>query len=223
MAYDWNWNIIWQFREALLKGILVTIELSVLVVIAGTILGLIFALLRRVDHPLIKYPTVFVVEILKDLPILVLLIWLYFVLPIVGITFPGFVAAFIGLSLSLGAFVAETFRSGIESIPKGQMESAISLGYTKSQAMFKVILPQSFKQILPNLMGLYIHQIKNTALASIIAVDELLHTANIIISATYRPLEVYTAIAIIYLIIIIPVVLVSHYIERRLGIKVRTL
>ena len=132
-------------------------------------------------------------------------------------------AAFIGLSISLGAFVSETIRSGIESIPKGQLESAISLGYSKTQAMFKVILPQTFKQILPNLMGLYIHQIKNTALASVIAVGELLHSANIIISATYRPLEIYTAIAVIYLIIIVPLVLLSNYVEKKLKIRVKNI
>ena len=223
MAYDWYWSVIWQFKGALLKGFLITLELSILVILAGTIFGLFLALLRRTEHPIIKIPTVFIIEIIKDLPILVILIWLYYVLLIWGIIISGFTAAFIGLSLSLSAFVSETFRSGIESIHKGQMESAISLGYTKSQAMFKVVLPQTFKQILPNLMGLYIHQIKNTALASVIAVDELLHTTNIIISSTYRPLELYTAIAVIYLIIIIPIVFVSHYFERRLGIKVRTL
>ena len=223
MAYNWDWGVLWQFRWALFKGFLITIELSFLVILAGTILALIFTFLRKVDHPLIIYPTKVVIEALKDLPILVILIWLYFVLPIAGIKLSGFVAAFIGLSLSLGAFASEAIRSGIESIPRGQLDSAIALGYSKRQAMFKVILPQTFKQILPNLMGLYIHQIKNTALASMIAVNELLHIGNIIISSSYRPLEVYTAIAMIYLIIIVPLVIVSHYIEKRLGVKVKTL
>ncbi len=223
MAYQWHWDVLWQFRFALWKGFIITIALSVLVIIAGTILGLIFTLLRRVNHPLIRWPISVINEILRDLPILVILIWLYYVLPITGIIIPGFLAAFIGLSLSLAAFVSETFRSGIESIPKGQMESAIALGYSKSQAMFKIILPQAFKRMLPNLMGLYIHQIKNTALASVIAVDELLHSANVVISTTYRPLELYTAIAVIYLIIIMPVVAFSYYIEKKLGIKMKTL
>tara|TARA_Y100000310_G_scaffold28357_1_gene26977 strand:+ start:2003 stop:2674 length:672 start_codon:yes stop_codon:yes gene_type:complete len=223
MAYNWHWNVIWQYREALFKGFLLTIELSILVIIAGTILGLIFALLRRSDHPLIRWPVIILNEILRDLPILVILIWLYYVLPITGIIISGFNAAFIGLSLSLAAFVSETFRAGIESIPKGQLESALSLGYSKSQAMFKIVLPQAFKRMLPNLMGLYIHQIKNTALASVIAVDELLHSANVVISTTYRPLELYTAIAFIYLIIIIPLVGISYYIEKKMGIKVKTL
>ena len=122
----------------------------------GTILGLVFTLLRRVKHPLIKWPISAINEILRDLPILVILIWLYYVLPITGIIISGFLAAFIGLSLSLAAFVSETFRSGIESIPKGQMESAIALGYSKSQAMFKIILPQAFKRMLPNLMS-FVH------------------------------------------------------------------
>lgn len=222
MAYNWHWNVIWHYKEALFKGFLLTIFLSVLVIVAGTFLGLVFALLRRSSHPLIKWPIVAVNEILRDLPILVILIWLYYVLPITGIIISGFYAAFIGLSLSLAAFVSETFRAGIESIPKGQMESALALGYTKQQSMFRVVLPQAFKRMLPNLMGLYIHQIKNTALASVIAVDELLHSTNVIISATYRPLELYTTIAFIYLIIIMPLVGLSYYLEKKMGIKVRT-
>ena len=223
MVYVWHWDVVFQYKEALLKGFLTTIELSLLTIFFGTLLGLVFAFLKKIEHPLIKYPTIGLLETLRALPILVIFIWLYYVIPVFGILISGYSAAFIGLTLSLAAFSSETIRSGIESIPKGQYESAISLGYSKIQAMVRIVLPQAYKRILPNLMGLYIHQIKNTALASVIAVGELLHTANIIISATYRPLELYTAIAVLYLIIIFPIVLLSFYIEKKLGVGVKQL
>ena len=179
--------------------------------------------LRRSKHPLVFVPILFLTEILRQLPLLVVLIWLYYVLPSVGIIISGFWAAFIGLSFNLAAYISETIRAGIESIPKGQAESAIALGYSKSLLMRKIILPQAFKRMLPNIMNLYINQIKLSALASVIAVNELLHMGNIIISATYRPLEVYTAVAVMYLIIIMPLVGIAYFIEKKLNLKTQSL
>lgn len=223
MVYVWHWGVVWQYRTAILSGIVLTLVLSVLTILAGTLLGLLFVLLRRTNHPLLSWPTMIATEILRDLPILIILFWLYYVLPATGIIISGFAAAFIGLTLSLAAFVSEAIRSGIESIHRGQLESAIALGYTKTQAMFRVILPQAFKRMLPNLMSLYIHQVKNTSLASVIAVDEVLHATNVVIGTTYRPLELYTALAFVYLLIIAPFVIASYYVEKRLGTRTRTL
>jgi len=133
----------------------------------------------------------------------------------------GFTVAFIGLSLNLAAYVAETIRAGIESVPSGQTESAVALGYNKIMVMRKIILPQAFRKMLPNLMNLYINQIKLSSLASVVAVNEILHIGNIIISQTYRPLEVYTMVAIMYLIIIMPFVSISYLIERKLNLEKR--
>jgi polar amino acid transport system permease protein len=222
MGYQWYWGIIFQYKIALAKGVLITLWLSTLIIATGTVLGIIFALMRRSEHPFVKYPTVFATEILRDLPILVILVWLYYVLPVFGLIISGFMAAYVGFSLTTAAFVSEAIRAGIESVPKGQLESAIVMGYNKLQAMTRIILPQAYKRILPNLMNLYINQIKLTALASVIAVNELLHIANILISSTYRPLEIYTAVAALYLIVIVPLAGIAYLIERKLGIKAKT-
>jgi len=221
--YQWHWNLIWAHRIVLLRGAWITIELCFLALLAGTFIGLIFVFLRISKHPLVFVPILFLTEILRQLPLLVVLIWLYYVLPSVGIIISGFWAAFIGLSFNLAAYISETIRAGIESIPKGQAESAIALGYSKSLLMRKIILPQAFKRMLPNIMNLYINQIKLSALASVIAVNELLHMGNIIISATYRPLEVYTAVAVMYLIIIMPLVGIAYFIEKKLNLKTQSL
>ena len=215
--YQWQWNLIWLYRGALLRGAWTTIELCVLVILTGTLLGFLFVLLRKAKHPLISFPAIVLIEIFRQVPLLVVLVWLYYVLPSINIVVSGFLAAFIGLSLNLAAYAAETIRAGIESVPKGQTESAIALGYSRAMIMRKIILPQAFRRMLPNLMNLYINQIKLSALASVIAVNEILHIGNIIISRTYRPLEVYTAVAIMYLLIIMPFVGVSFFIERKLN------
>ncbi|MFA5871925.1 MAG: amino acid ABC transporter permease [Parcubacteria group bacterium] len=217
--YEWHWNIIWIHKVALLRGAWVTIELCALVLLAGTLLGLLLALLRGTKHPLISFPAVAIIELFRQIPLLVVLIWLYYVLPSVNVVMSGFLVAFIGLSLNLAAYIAETIRAGIESIPKGQAESAITLGYSKMMTMRKIILPQVFQRILPNLMNLYINQIKLSSLASVIAVNEILHMGTIIISQTYRPLEVYTIVAIMYLLIIMPFVGISYLIEKKLSFE----
>lgn len=200
-----------------------TIELCALVLLAGTLLGLLLALLRGTKHPLISFPAVAIIELFRQIPLLVVLIWLYYVLPSVNIVMSGFLVAFVGLSLNLAAYIAETIRAGIESIPKGQAESAIALGYSKMMTMRKIILPQVFQRILPNLMNLYINQIKLSSLASVIAVNEILHMGNIIISQTYRPLEVYTIVAVMYLLIIMPFVGISYLVEKKLNLERKSL
>ena len=221
MTYEWHWKIIWLNKEVLFEGALVTIGLSALVIIAGTVLGCVLAVLRRVDHPIIKYPTILILEIFRNLPVLVLLVWLYYVLPIFGIVMSGFWAAFLGLTLNLSASIAETVRSAIESINRGQLESAIALGYSRFQALKRVILPQAMRRMLPNLLNSYIFMIKHTAIASVIAVNELLHVANVLIGSTFRPLELYSAIALMYLIIIAPLSLGAYWVEKKIGVRTR--
>ena len=134
--------------------------------------------------------------------------------PLFGIHISAFFTALIGLSLNLGAFSAEIFRVGIISIPKGQRESSIALGLSKYQTMKDIILPQAKRVIIPPLTGRYIETIKLTSLASVIAVDELLHSGQNLISVSYRPLEVYTIIALLYLAIIVPLTLILKKLEK---------
>ena len=116
----------------------------------------------------------------------------------------------------MAAFVAETVRAGLESIPRNQFESGLALGMTSRQVMLKIVMPQAVRNMIPNLMGLYITELKNSSLTSIIAVNELLHRSNILISETFRTLEIYTTVAVVYLIIILPLVYLSRRIEHRL-------
>lgn len=220
--YDWQWGVVLQYKEVFIEGALVTIGLTLLAVVFGTLLGLGVGLARRSNIVLLPQLARVYTELFRALPILVLLIWIYYVLPLLlGIRLSPFEAAFIALTLNLSAYVAETIRASIEAIPRNQYESGITLGLHPIQVMFLIILPQAFRSALPNLMGLYITQLKNSSLASVIAVNELLHRSNAVISNSYRPLEIYTTVAVVYLAIIIPVTFLSSWIEKKLAQKTR--
>ncbi len=222
--YTWEWGIISQYQWVFIEGALVTLCLTLLVVITGTLLGVAIGIIRpNLIFPFSLFIKIYI-ELFRALPILVLLIWIYYVLPIlVDVRLSPFIAGYLALSINLSAYVAETVRAGIEAIPKNQYESGITLGFTRSQVMWRLILPQAIRSMLPNLLGLYITQLKNSSLTSVIAVNELLHQSNSVISNTYRPLEVYTAVAGIYVAIILPITFLCDHVERMLAKKTKQL
>ena len=215
VSYTWDFTSVFRYKEAILKGTLVTVELTVLSIICGSIIGLIFCFLKLSSNPLLSSTAKAFIEIFRGLPLLVLLVWLFYAVPpLVGVNYSAFLTAVIALSINLGAFSAEIFRAGILSIDKGQIESSYMLGLSKLQTMKDVVVPQALKTIIPPLSGRYIETIKLTSLASIIAVEELLHVGTTIISVSYRPLEVYTVIAVLYLVIIIPLTMLLKNLEE---------
>lgn len=214
-SYTWDFSLAFIYWEAIVSGLLLTLELTFYTLIVGTALGLLVALCKLSRHLYLRYPATIYVEVFSGLPLLVLLVWLYYALPILsGITISAFPTAVVALSLNLAAFAAEIFRGGIESVPKGQTEVSLSLGFSKLQILQKIVLPQAVKLIIPPLSGRYIETIKLTSLASVIAVDELLHAGQNVISLSYRPLEVYTVIAFLYLLVILPLSMVLRKIEN---------
>jgi polar amino acid transport system permease protein len=213
--YDWDFNSIIKYLPALLKGAIITIQLSFLSILFGTILGLILSFTRYSRFLLARVTSKVIIEVFLALPVLVLLIWAYYCLPLLGLKFNEFWTVIFVFSISLSAFIAETMRSGYDAIPSGQIEAAKTLLFSKIQIFRFIILPQGFRIILPALLTQYITTIKMTTLASVIAVYELLHTANNIAMQTYRSLEVYTVIAIFFLIIIIPINIFTRRIERK--------
>lgn len=224
MIYEWNWNVVWDYKAVLLSGALFSFWIAIVSIFFGTVLGVFLALIKRTKIPILSDICSWYIYIFRSLPPLVLIIWIYYALPIViNTSLSAFSSIILALSINLSAFIAETVRAGIESIPRGQYEAGIVLGMTPIQTMVKIILPQAVKNILPNLIGSYAMQLKNSSLASIIGINELLHQGNIVISNTFRPLEIYTAIAIIYSIIVLPFLFLSEYFERKLKVKGRSL
>src|SRR5262245_46737008 len=205
-----------RYLPFLLRGALVTVELSVLSMACGLMLGLLVALgrlsrIRVLDWALRAY-----VEIWRDVPLIVQLLLIYFTLPEIGIRLPAFAAAIVGLSLNLGAYLSEVFRAAITSIDVGQRDAGISIGMSRGMVYRRVILPQAFLIAVPTLGGYFISLLKDCALVSFIAVNELLRNATIIIAETYRSMEMYVMVAAIYLVLTFMAARLVRWIERKL-------
>lgn len=209
-----DFSLVVAYKQVFINGLVITLLLAAVSLVIGTALGLVFAFAKRSSNQPLKSFASAYVDFFRMMPILILLVWVYYALPIVsGIHIDAFWTGVLVLSLVLAAYVCETIRAGIEAIPRGHIEAAQTLGLSRLQVMHRIILPQVFRQMLPPLVGNYIELMKNTSLTAIIAVNELLHSGQILISQTYRPLEVYTAIALIYVVIMLPIILLSKKFE----------
>ena len=217
-GYAWDFSFLWAYRGLILMGLGVTIAYTIGTILLGLIVGLITGLLRLSRNPLLTAPLIAYVEIFRCTPLLVQIVWFYYALPVVlGIDIPAHVAATLVLSLYTGAFYAEIIRGGVNSIERGQWDAARAIGMRRRQVMRHVILPQAVKRMIPPFMNQSIIQLKNTSLVSTIAVADLLYQGTIITAATYRPLEVYTMVAVIYFLVLFPLTLAAQQVERRLA------
>jgi polar amino acid transport system permease protein len=217
-GYDWDFSFLWAYRGLILAGLGITIAYTIVTILLGLLVGLVTGLLRLSRNPLITAPLVAYVEIFRCTPLLVQIVWFYYALPVVlGIDIPAHVAATLVLSLYTGAFYAEIIRGGVNSIERGQWDAARAIGMRRRQVMRHVILPQAVKRMIPPFMNQSIIQLKNTSLVSTIAVADLLYEGTIITAATYRPLEVYTMVAVIYFAVLFPLTLGAQQVERRLA------
>lgn len=216
MAYAFDFSIIWQYREALMNGLVLTLQLSGVSIIFGTVGAIILGFMRASSNKLAAGASTLFIETIRGLPFVVLLIWIYFALPIlIAVQIPAFEAAVIALTFTLAGFGAEIVRAGIESIPKGQIHAAQTLGLSQHAIYSRIILPQVARKELSPMIGWYLTTLKFSSLASIIALPELVHQSNNIILTTYRPLEVYTAVALIYLMLSIPFTYFSQRFEYK--------
>ena len=188
----------------MLKTAPVVINLTVYSLLLAVVAGMLIALIRIAKIPIIRPIVTVVVEILRGTPLLVQLVYIYYVFPKIGIHVDPLTSGIIGLGLNYSAYISEVFRSSILSIDSGQMEAALSLGYTPRRAMAKIIIPQSFRFSVPPLGNYVISMVKDTALTSVIAVTEILKQANVLATTTFQVTEAYTAAALVYLAISLP-------------------
>ncbi len=209
-----NPALIARYLPDILKGMVVTIEIAVLVVVAGIALGLGLALIRSLRWRLVNLPIVVFVDVARALPPLVLVLIAYFGLPNVGILLPSYVVLWLVLSLLLAAFAEEIFWAGILSVRQGQWEAARSTGLGYVQALFYVVLPQAVRLTVPPLTNRTIAITKNTALGTVIGVPEILNQATTAESFSLNATPLMMG-AIAYLVLFVPVVIAGRYIETR--------
>lgn len=217
MDYEWDFSPVWRNAGPLMEGLGNTLWLSGWSILLGIALGLVLALLRLSASRLLSIPALAVIEFYRNTPPLVHFFWYFFGLPIlIGVSMSPFTAALLALSVQSGAFFAEIFRAGIISIERGQWEAGRALGMTEARLMRRIILPQAVRRMIPPLMERSFELVKTTALAATLAYGELLYRAMVIASATFRPLEIYTAIAVIFFVVLFSASLVMRRIEAML-------
>jgi His/Glu/Gln/Arg/opine family amino acid ABC transporter permease subunit len=201
----------------LLSGMGVTIYISVISIFISMIVGFIVAIPSLAKNRFLTYINIGYVEIVRAIPLLVLILWIYYGLPIMtGLSFSPFVSGIIALAISESAFQAEIFRAGINSIKKSQWEAGSSLGLTFYKRLRLVILPQAIKNILPALGNQFVYVLKMSSLVSIIGIADLTRKANELVVSTYRPLEIYTFLILEYLILILIVSFFVRKLEKKL-------
>ncbi|MEI7366982.1 amino acid ABC transporter permease [Pectobacterium sp. 1950-15] len=216
MHYQWDFSLIWDNLPVLLKGLGVTLELWLLAGVLGTVLGLVFGLFRVFGKRWLSLPARVFVEIFRNTPVLIQLIWFYYAFPVlVGIQFSTFAAAALALTLYSAAYCTEIFRAGLQSIDHGQWEGAKALGMRQAVILRRVVLPQVLRNMLPALTNRMIELAKVTSLASILAVNELMYQGRLLSSTYYRPLEILTVVALLYFILIWPGSYLAARLERR--------
>ncbi|MDB5817079.1 MAG: polar amino acid transporter, inner rane subunit [Rhizobacter sp.] len=218
--YAWDFASLWKYRSLLVTGLLYTLLFTVICVVMGLAIGVATGLGRLSENPYVTAPLRAYIEVFRCTPVLVQLVWFYYALPVLtGIEMSATTAAAVCLSLYGGAFYSEIVRGGIISIEAGQTDAAKALGMTRSQQLRRIVLPQAFKKMVPPLMNQSIMQLKNTSLLSVLAVPDLLYQGQVIAHDNYRPMEVYTFIAVAYFAVLLPVTLWAKRLEHGSGPK----
>jgi polar amino acid transport system permease protein len=213
----WDFASVFSNTDALLAGAAGTLRIFAICLVLGLSLGLVVGLARYSRRRLLYLPASAFMEFFRNTPVLVQILWFYFAFPmLVPFEISPLAAATLGISLNSAAFSAEIFRGGIQSIERGQWEAARAIGMTHAQAMRRIILPQAVRRMLPALTNRGIEIFKMSTLASAVAYVELLQQGKLIASLNYNPIEAYTVIALIFFVLLYPMVRATYALERRL-------
>ena len=212
-----DWGVIWYAVPYMLRGALVTLEISGLAMLFGAVIGVGFGLLSLSNFAPARAAIRAYVYFVRGTPALVQVFLIYFALPEAGIYISSFWGGVIALSFNAGGFIAEIVRAGIGSIDRGQTEAAMAIGMTHRQGLLHILLPQSLRRITPPLTNELITLVKGSSLLSAISVTELTRSAQVIIAAKFTPFELYAALAVFYLVMISALAKLSEYVEARLA------
>jgi polar amino acid transport system permease protein len=213
-----NMKVMAKYLPDILSGMVLTIELALAVVVAGLLAGLILALVRSLGIRPINWLIIFVVDLFRSLPPLVVIVLIYFGLPAAGLSASAFVSTWLSLALVLMAFAEEIFWAGITSTPKGQWEASRSTGLSFSQTLLSVILPQALRLTIAPLTNRTIAITKGTALGTVVALHEILGMASSAVSNSYNPSPLMMGAAA-YLVLFLPVVVAARWIETKFAWK----
>jgi polar amino acid transport system permease protein len=222
---NWGWHVVNPADPRgqanltfMLSGFWATVSLSVATMVLSVTLGLAVALLGLAPQRPLRWFNRIYVELFRAIPILVMILWVFYGLPVVlDIRLDVFVAAMLAIALCDSAFEAEIFRAGIQSVERGQREAAMALGLHPWHRMRFVILPQAIRRVLPPMANQFIYVVKMSSLASVIGYQELTRKANELVVTVFRPLELYTILILEYLVLILAISFAVRWLEKRMG------
>jgi polar amino acid transport system permease protein len=213
------WADAQRFLPILLQGMGMTVLVTLGALLLATSLGLVWALMRTSGLAWLEWPARVFTNVIRGIPILVQLFYIYFVLPELGVDLSAFQAGVIGLGVAYSAYMGEVFRAGILAVDHGTVEAAESLGMTRARVLSRVVLPQAVRIVLPPYGNNLIMLLKDSSQASVITVAEMSTQARLIVSSTFKNQEVWTLVALLYLCLSIPLILLVRHFEKRAGKK----
>jgi polar amino acid transport system permease protein len=220
MTYTFRWDVVLSNLPFLLSGVWMTLLISAVTLVISVVLGMAVALAGMSRLWVLRGVARVWGEGVRNTPILVQLLWMYYVLPIVfGIVISAFTACVIGLSIYSSAFIAELYRAGIQAVPRGHLEAAQVLGMSRFDSFVRIVVPQAVRTILPPLAGNFVQLIKYSSLAAVLSVADVTKRAMELSAATFRPLETFSAVAVIYFAICWPLTQAIRMWERRLAVR----
>ena len=215
MRYQFDWTAVLEPMQWI-EAISITLAYSIGTVVGGALIGIVCGQLLLSKHAVVRAPFRGYVALFRSTPVLVQIIWFYYALPILtGFQLSAWFAAGLGLTLYMGSFCSDIFRGGIISIAKGQWDAARALGLSYVKMMVFVILPQAVRRMIPPFSNQMVIQIKNTSLLYVVAVPDLMYTSSEITAQTYRPLESYTFVALLYFLLISPLTMLLKRLETK--------
>ena len=220
MDYQWDFSTIIAYKALPLVGLQNTVILGVTCLVLGLFFGIFVGAARYSRNPVFYWPSTAFVEVFRNTPVLVQIIWFFFAFPIISpFEINAFTAAALGLTLNTTAFSSEIYRAGIQSIDRGQWEAAKALGMGYIDQMRRIIMPQAVKRMIPAFMNRAVELMKMTSLASVIAYGELMHQAKTISTIAFNPIEMYSAVALLFFALIYPAALLVQRFEQRMAAR----
>ncbi|AHF79378.1 Polar amino acid ABC transporter inner membrane protein (plasmid) [Sodalis praecaptivus] len=217
MGYNWQFGLLYQYWPVFLNGAIITLEITFGATLIGLLIGLPVGILRSSTSRLLRFITTVYVEVIRSTPALVQIVWVYYCVPILfNIKLGAESAVILTLGIHCGAYVAEIVRAGVEGVDKGQFMAARSIGMSYYLTIRRIILPQAVQRMIPPFINEFANLMKLSTLGSVIAVYELLQSSNNLISLTYRPLEVYTFLALVFFAITYPWIWMSRRLENKI-------
>lgn len=220
--YTFHFDVVWQYFGYLLSGVQITLAVTAAALLSGLVVGLVVALARMSSRRWMQAAAATYVEAFRNTPALIQLMWVYYCLPILtGINLDAIVSATIALALNGSAYMAEIIRAGIQSVDRGQVEAAHTLRLTYGQTMRRIVLPQAFRQMIPPFVNESVSLLKFSSLVSVLGVADLTYQAQVVSTTTFRPLEIFTFIAVVYFALCTVLSYVARRLERRLSVSER--